>query len=152
MNKVTIEQLKKAIRDNAEHFSISTWFTVEFDNDTDAANSLNAEDLNKCGTTACIAGFACILAGTSLGFDPVMGYVAVEADSTKYPISQAAMHVLGWDKNDHYRYSHPLFNLSRWPEHLAAAYASNVTRAGRAEIACAAIDHFARLEEQAPNE
>lgn len=72
MNIELLKKVKQAILDNPEHFDMSTFF--------DGCEGSNYEDdpklLGKCGTTACIAGWAIHLSGcpiTDLDFEHDLG-------------------------------------------------------------------------------
>lgn len=80
-----------AIEREPEHFDMSTWFWRRYENDgvhpsLGLVPDLLALDLRSCGTTACVAGWACSLYGadaldlheTHRRENPSIGHVAAE--------------------------------------------------------------------------
>lgn len=114
-DRITPEELKNAIRANADLFDMKY-----IANDT------------QCGTTMCIAGFTLMLAGYPLHEDHFFFSTGIEEENI-----EAAKRLLGL--LDDY-----LFFQGQWPKDMQIALKIAKTPQQRAEVGCDAIDHFAK--------
>lgn len=125
MNVRLLRRVKKAILDEPKRLDMGDWiYTYE--------GGLSAP---KCGTVACIAGWATLLA---VGSIKDVKATAKELRRTQAIISQEGMLALGIQSFDADR----LFYVDKWPEPYRTAYGTARTAQERADVTAGRIDQF----------
>lgn len=120
-----IQALKQAIMEHANQFYMPDWMT--------GRNEVS--ELGVCGTTLCIGGFSCVLAGDTLKRDEDLGYIiSISRDDVLSIVDRAEMLIQPW--------SAALFNFNLWPDDLEKAFRIAETNIDRAAVACQAIDYY----------
>jgi hypothetical protein len=120
MNIELFEKVKQAIVAEPERFDMSLWVLSDFVNEFDSTKGFKE---NTCGTTACIAGWACVL-GTD--------------DNVKaLDVPGRASALLGprWEQAEQ------LFYTKYWPSKFLVPYEEG-TEQEAAQAAADAIDRF----------
>jgi hypothetical protein len=102
---VTAEQLKAALVAEVEHFDMSDWMG--------GAIRIEPGPLN-CGTTLCLAGLACHIAGDTMGVTE-SGFPYVEIGEEHISIAKRAMELLGLEDDR-------MFYTTYWPTVLQEEY------------------------------
>lgn len=125
MNKELFEKIKERILAQPEHFHMSSFIDSEDDEYGSAEELLKEIDISdmKCGTTACIAGWACLLTNS----DP--------REVTESGFEVVAMRVLDIP-NDR------LFYTDEWPESKYDEFYWTESAQDKARIACEVIDSY----------
>jgi hypothetical protein len=127
---VTGEQLQEALKKEAAFFNMNAW----------AWGDAGEYDKPVCGTTMCLAGIACTLAGDKIRIikiDDAVATFAVDPTGMTHHIGERGAELLGLPDADE-----GLFHTSDWPESLYHEYLAANTPDERAEVGCRAIGHF----------
>lgn len=131
MNVRLLRRIQKHILEEPRRFKMSGWVSIEskavpeaFDLDVDGAPHWK---FAKCGTAACIGGWAAIL-GTSkdaaeIALSDVGGLAEKLLDLTDVEAKR-------------------LFHVIYWPEQFSSKYVRALSPASRVKIAAARITHF----------
>jgi len=134
MNVRLLRKIQKHILEEPKRFKMSSWVTRKEDGnetayDTEVAN-VKEWKFAKCGTAACIGGWAIILSGK----------LERARDTCNY--GRMAGKLLEID--------HPsenlLFGLCSWPEEYRDKFVNAKTLRARAQAAVARIDHFIKTK------
>ena len=128
MNDKLLEKVKQRILEHPNRFVMRDWIVTPETNDSDTFTSDNGQKIpfDKCGTAACIAGWACLI--------QTKGEARMNTVST----ADEAMDYLDLSEED----AEQLFYVGNWPSDLARAYGKASTQAERAQIAAQRIDRF----------
>lgn len=125
--RIDLVALKQAIIDHAEQLYMPWWMT--------GADEVSF--LGQCGTTLCIGGMACILAGDTVhrAKNGYAGPYVVTKEGESILVVYRVIELLG-------PVSDSLFDWQFWPDRLKERFRYAFNAAERASIACEAIGYF----------
>lgn len=137
VNVKLFNKVKRAILKYPDQFEMSFWFTTQLSFDDEPVSDDTANP-GRCGTAACMAGWA-----LSLGYKHTSRLNSVmESTYNNGHVGLDAACLLGIS----YGQRHALFHIGYWPEPFRMDYSfAKPTKAGiakRAKVAVARIDHF----------
>lgn len=128
MNVKLLRKVKKHILAEPRRFVMWTWKSTKEDNierrntfTSDASDNRQVK-FAKCGTAACIAGWACIL--------------SKKEEPADFRVTAQRLLKIG------YRDGESLFSVDSWPDEFRKAYQKSVTQPALVKIADARIEHF----------
>lgn len=131
MNVRLLRKVKNHILEEPRRFIMRTWLlTREYVGGPSYPSDNGAKEVKfaKCGTAACIAGWAVLLHDKRI---------------TNYDeIARRASELLELDEMKSYR----LFGATWWPEPFGSQYRKAKTPTARAKIAAARIEHYIKTE------
>lgn len=117
-----LAELQTVLELDSDRFHMSEWFETQ----GGGGSALK----HGCGTTACLAGWACLLKG----YQPI-GPVAVTKMGQIYNVQSKAAELLGLDAGE----AETVFFICGWPDDLRRAYERARTREDQAQVAAERI-------------
>lgn len=130
MNVELLRRVQESIKSNAHAFDMQLWF------ESHGYKYGNPLTQPECGTTACIAGFVCLLEGWVPD-----SYHGVRKGSYFDEAELVAAKLLQLNSED----KDALFQIEEWPEDLQIAYREaedDLDHSGMASAACEVIDRL----------
>jgi hypothetical protein len=126
MNTKLLKRVREAIVQYPEQFDMGNWF------ENNACSS-------RCGTAACIAGWAVTLANAKYKESPRAAYDEVLNDEVSCP-AERVLELLGGEANR-------LFYTMYWPDDFKQAYRdAKYDPVARARVGAERIDHFIKTQ------
>ncbi len=138
MPKVTMEQLIEKTLEYGDNFSIIDWGSryAHNENFIDDGVMVLVSEMGECGTTACLAGNACLIVGDRL-VRKDGDVFALTKDGSLVDVEVRATDLLGDG-----RYLFDMFRRFRWPDEYYDAYMDADNNMEAAKVACEVVRYY----------